>query len=280
MAQGRKLKGWRKIAASTWGEPNDPQIYGDLEVDVGPALAYIESVYEVTGIRLSLTHLVGRALAHAFAQNPDLNGRLHRGRFVPRDSIDIFYIVSAEAGQELSGVKVRDADTKSALEIAEDLRSRAARISSGDDAEFGRTKTMLATIPPWLLAGILRLSAWLTVDLDLDLSRFGLPRQAFGSAMVSSVGMFGIGHAYAPLSPYYRIPLLVLIGEAGLRPVVNDDGQVEARHMVTLSATIDHRYLDGFHAARMSRSIREYFADPSAHEPQAGDDVVEMRRSS
>ncbi len=267
MARGRKLRGWRKIAASTWDAPSDPQIYGDLEVDVGPATRFIEEARAATGVPLTLTHLVGKALAHAFAQNPDLNGRLYRGRHVPRETIDIFFIVSAEDGRELSGVKVERADHKPVLAIAEELRARTARIHAGDDAEFGRTKTMLAAIPPWLLSGILRLSAWLTADRDLDLSAIGLPRQAFGSAMVSSVGMFGIGHAYAPLSPYYRIPLLVLVGEATKRPVVVEGDHVEARAMVTLSATIDHRYLDGFHAARLSRSVREYFADPAAFEP-------------
>jgi pyruvate/2-oxoglutarate dehydrogenase complex dihydrolipoamide acyltransferase (E2) component len=37
--------------------------------------------------------------------------------------------------------------------------------------------------------------------------------------------------------------------------------------MVTLSATMDHRYLDGFHAARLARSVREYLDDPKRFEP-------------
>jgi hypothetical protein len=28
-----KATGWRRVAAAVWGHPNDPQIYGDLEVD-------------------------------------------------------------------------------------------------------------------------------------------------------------------------------------------------------------------------------------------------------
>ncbi len=113
---------------------------------------------------------------------------------------------------------------------------------------------------------MLRLSAWLTVDLGLDLPRLGLRRHTFGSAMVSSVGMFGINRAYAPLSPYYRVPLLVLVGEVQSRPVAVE-GEVVVRPMLTLSATLDHRYLDGFHAARLARAIEAYCADPAAFEP-------------
>jgi pyruvate dehydrogenase E2 component (dihydrolipoamide acetyltransferase) len=37
--------------------------------------------------------------------------------------------------------------------------------------------------------------------------------------------------------------------------------------MLTLSATLDHRYIDGFHAARLSTSARAYLEDPRSFEP-------------
>lgn len=64
MGATRKLRGWRKIAASSWGRPTDPQIYGDLEVDAGGALAFIDAA-RGAGHHLTMTHLAGRALAHA-----------------------------------------------------------------------------------------------------------------------------------------------------------------------------------------------------------------------
>jgi hypothetical protein len=269
---GRRLRGWRKIAASTWGEPSDPQIYGDLELDAGPALAFIDHARR-SGVHLTLTHVVGKALAYAFGQHPDLNGRLHRGRFVQRETVDIFFIVSAEGGRELTGVKVREVDRLPAAAIAQELAARTERIHTGADAEFGKTKAMLEKLPPWALERMLRLSAWLAIDLDLPLDDLGMPRQAFGSALVSSVGMFGIRHAYAPLSPYYRVPLLVLVGEVAQKPVVRD-GEVVIRPMVNLAATIDHRYLDGFHAARLSSAVTTYLADPAAHEPGTAQNVT------
>lgn len=266
MVETRKLRGWRKIANATWTNPMDPQIYGDLEVDASAALDLIAEARRAER-RITLTHVVGKALAHAFAENPDLNGRIHRGRFIPRETIDIFFIVSAERGSELSGVKVERADTKGVVEIADELHARTQRIHQGTDEEFGKTKSLLETVPPRVLRVLLRLSAWLSVDLDLDLPKLGIRRQSFGSAMVSSVGMFGIQHAYAPLASYYRVPLLVLVGEVQRRPVATASDEVVVRPMVNLAATIDHRYLDGFHAARMARAVNAYMADPAAHEP-------------
>ena len=266
MAKKMPIKGWRKIAAGTWGSPVDPQIYGDLEIDATNVLAFIADVREAGGPKITVTHMVGKSLAHALGEHPDLNVRLYRGNFIQRETVDIFFIVSAEGGNELSGVKVLGADEKPVTDIAEELSERAGKVRAGEDVEMGKTKKVIGTTPRVLMKTAMRVSAWLTADRDLDLKKYGLPKQAFGSAMVSSVGMFGIGHAYAPLSPYYRIPFLALVGEVQKRPVVVDD-EIVVRPMFTISATMDHRYLDGFHAARLARSVKEYLADPKRFEP-------------
>jgi pyruvate dehydrogenase E2 component (dihydrolipoamide acetyltransferase) len=268
MSKRTKIKGWRKIAAAAWGPPNDPQIYGDLDVDATEILAFMERAKTEAGVSLTVTTMVGRALAKALGDHPDLNVRMYRGHFVQRETVDIFFIVSAGQGSELSGVKVERANEKSAVEIARELRDRATRIKTGEDQELGRTKKMIGSTPRRLLRTSIKVSSWLTADRDLDLKKYGLPRQAFGSAMVTSVGMFGIQHAYAPLAAYYRVPFLVLVGEVAPRPAVVA-GKVEPRPMFTLSATMDHRYIDGFHAARLANSIKGYLKDPSEFEPTA-----------
>jgi pyruvate/2-oxoglutarate dehydrogenase complex dihydrolipoamide acyltransferase (E2) component len=253
---------WRKLATATWRTPHDPQIYGDIDVDATGALAYLDAVRAASGVRVTLTHLVGRGVAHTFGRHPDLNVRLRRGRFVPRDSVDVFF-VAAIAGGDLSGVKVRDADTKDVVAIARELEARVARLRAGDDAGLGATKRLFDVLPARALAPAFRLATWLTMDRDLDLGRVGLPHAAFGSAMVTSVGMFGIQHAYAPLSPYYRIGFLALVSEVVERPVVVE-GQVVARPVLNVAATLDHRYLDGAQAGRLARTLSAYLEDPAA----------------
>ncbi len=266
MGKKTKIAGWRKIAAAAWGPPNDPQIYGDLEIDATNLLAFIEEAREVTGVGLTVTTMVGKAIAKALAENPQLNVRLYKSHFHQRDTVDIFFIVSAGGGSELSGVKVERTDEKPAIDIARELRDRAQKIKGGEDAELGKTKKMISSTPRRLLKWSIRSSAWLTSDRDMDLKKYGLPRQAFGSAMITSVGMFGIQHAYAPLATYYRIPFLILVGEVVQKPVVLD-GEIVARPILTLSATMDHRYVDGYHAAKLSRVTRDYLEDPKRFEP-------------
>jgi pyruvate/2-oxoglutarate dehydrogenase complex dihydrolipoamide acyltransferase (E2) component len=263
-ARGRKLHGWRKLAGSFWGAPNDPQFYGDLEIDAGTMLEYLRELGERTGTHVTVTHAVGRAVACGLDRVPDLRVRLAHGREYERESTDVFFIVAADGG-ELTGCKVERANEKSLAEIAQELESSRSSISSGSDETFGKAKKMLDLLPPRLLRPVMNLSAWLTSDLDLDLPALGVRRQAFGSAMITSVGMWGISRAYSPLASYYRVPVLVLVGAVTERPAVVA-GQVVARPMLTLTATFDHRYADGFQAAKFAQAVQEYCRDPAAFE--------------
>ena len=264
-ARGRKLHGWRKLAGSFWGPPNDPQFYGDLELDAGNLLEYLHHVREQTGTHVTMTHAIGRAVAHGLEEVPDLRVRLAHGREYPRETTDVFFIVAADGG-ELTGCKVERADEKSLVEIAEELGSSQRSIASGSDETFGKAKRMLQVLPPGVLRRAMNLSAWLTSDLNLDLPALGVRRQAFGSAMITSIGMWGISRAYSPLAGYYRVPLLVLVGAVTQRPVAIA-GQVVVRPMLTLTATFDHRYADGLQAARFAQAVQEYCAHPARFEP-------------
>lgn len=264
--RGQKINGWRKLARASWTPPSDPQFFGSLEIDAASMHAFCDEARDRTGAHVTMTHLVGRAVAHAMREVPEVSQRLAFGRAYPRESNDVFFIVTTDDGRELTGVKVSNADEKSAVQISEELDRRRADIDAGQDAQFGRTKRMLETVPAPLLRPAIRLSAWLTSSLNLDLPSLGLPRQAFGGAMVTSVGMWGISHAFSPLAAYYQVPVLVLVGAVEQKPVARQ-GLVTVRPVLTITATFDHRYVDGFQAARFAEALRTYCADPGRFEP-------------
>jgi pyruvate/2-oxoglutarate dehydrogenase complex dihydrolipoamide acyltransferase (E2) component len=258
-----RARGWRKIATSVWGWPKDPQVYGRMEFDAEPVLEAIRAVRERTGAHVTSTHIVTRALALAFRENPSMNTRLARGRFIPRESVDIFVIVAAGEG-DLSGVKVRQADAKTAAEIAEEMEDRVAEARAGK-GELDRAKRMMEILPPRALGVALRFSAFLTSNLHLDLGRLGMPREAFGSAMVTNVGVFGIAEGWAPLSPIYRVPMIVLVGEIERKPWAVGD-EVRVQPVLPLTATIDHRWVDGYGMAGVVETFKKYLANPLSQE--------------
>lgn len=259
-----KLTGWRRVASAMWRAPNDPQIYGSLDIDATRLLAFLERA-RAAGQHLTATHLVGKALALTLRAVPELNVRIVGTRALPRDSVDIFFITATEAGADLSGVKLRHVDRMPVLTLAHELQARATLLRSGKDRDFARSKRLMDSLPSLPLRAALRATALLTERYQLQLPRLALHRSPFGSAAITSVGMFGLQRGFAPLSWLYDVPVLLLVGEIAEQPVVIDH-QLAVRPILPISATIDHRYVDGHHLAHAVRSLRGYLEDPAAHE--------------
>jgi pyruvate dehydrogenase E2 component (dihydrolipoamide acetyltransferase) len=263
------LRGWRRLAVHTWRAPRDPSVYAVIEISMRAALAYVERLREETGVRVTVTHLVARGAALAIRQYPQLNGIVARGRIMLRKSVDVFLQVAMEGGTELSGIKIARADEKSVLEIARETEARVERLRARRDRQVERTKSILDRIPLPLLGPFMRTISYLVYDLDLDLSRFGVVKDEFGTVMVTNVGTFGLTQAHAPLVPFSRTPMVILVGEVQERPVA-EAGRVVVRPMMNLGVTFDHRFMDGYHGGAMVQRFRAYVEDPARFdEPQA-----------
>jgi pyruvate dehydrogenase E2 component (dihydrolipoamide acetyltransferase) len=257
-----KLSSWRKVAIGTWRSAGDPSVYGILDLEAGPALAFLEKLRRESGAHVTITHLVGKAVAETIRRHPAVNCILRFGRLYPRRSIDIFYQVATDdAGEDLSGMTVRQADSKSLRAIGDEMAERVRKIKAREDRSFTRMKATFGLLPGFLASAILTLSGFVMYALNLWTPLFGSPRDPFGSAMITNVGSLGLETAFAPLVPYSRVPLLIAVGAVRDSAIVRD-GQVVAAPVLRLCATFDHRLIDGVHAGHMSRTLKKIFADP------------------
>jgi pyruvate/2-oxoglutarate dehydrogenase complex dihydrolipoamide acyltransferase (E2) component len=249
---------WRRLALGTWKPPDNPTVYGTIEIDMTSALELIERLRASHGVKVTITHLVAKALAIGIADNPDGNGLIIGKRVYARDSVDIFLQVASEDGRDLSGVKIRGADRLAMHEIARQIEERAARVRAREDQEVEQSKASLARIPDRLLGPAMKLVSFLHYNLGFDLTRMGVAYDQFGSAMVTSIGSIdaGLGMALAPLVPFSHVPIVVLVNNLQRRPIAIDD-RVEIRPMMTLGCTFDHRFIDGIIGARIARSLRD-----------------------
>jgi pyruvate dehydrogenase E2 component (dihydrolipoamide acetyltransferase) len=253
----------RKLAIASWSSPSEGNIYGKLTVDATAALEYIEAVRAATGEKVTITHLVGRACAEALKEAPTLNGVIRFGSFVPHSSVDITYLVTLEGGNNLAKVKICNADQKSVAQIAMELREYALRLRAGKDDTFKKSQGPLALFPTWLLRPIVKFTGWLTAVMGINMPVFGLEAYPFGSLIITNVGVFGLDEGYAPPTPFAHVPVYVLLGAVREEPVVVD-GAVVVRKVVTLCATIDHRFIDGAQGGLLAQVIRRVMADPAS----------------
>jgi pyruvate dehydrogenase E2 component (dihydrolipoamide acetyltransferase) len=258
---------FRKIAAAMWRHPTDPTIYGSVDVDASAAVAYLAAYRARTGVKVTIGHLVALAVARAVARYPEINAKVRFwGRLERRDSVDITLQVAADEGRDLAAARIEGADRRSLREIAEEVGRQARSIRSGDDENYAKTRDLFRRLPWWAVRPVLRAADFLTNELHVHLPKQGLPRDPFGVAMVTNVGMFGIDTAFAPFTPIARCPILVLVPEVRERPWVVD-GRVVARPVLRLCATFDHRVIDGWQAGQLSRTVRDALTDPHELEP-------------
>lgn len=277
------LSGWRKAASSIWPRPNDPAIHGFIEVDAGKAVEYVHGLSQTSGVHVTLTHLVVKAVADAFHRHPECNAMIRWGRVYLRDHVDISVLVALDPkdrrrdqGADLTAALVRDADRKSLAEIASELSGGVRSVRQHHDPLLGRVRKLFRHLPPGLLKRALLVSAFLQYQLNLNLSPTRImPRDPFGSAMVTSLAIFELDGAATPIPPFISLAGIISIGAIKDKPVARQ-GQVVIRPMMTIGATIDHRVIDGFQGGRLAKVLRSIIQDPETHLGQFDDKGVRI----
>ena len=259
------VSSFRKIAIGTWRTTYDPQVYGTLELRMEEALRYIESFRALTGRHLTISHLMAKAVALALVRCPDANAILRWNRVYLRRRIGVFFqVVMADEGDtkiDLSGATIYDVEQKSLVALCDEFTAKVETVRKRQDPALEQTRKSFDAIPYFFLNAVTSVLSFLCYTLNLDLSRFGIPNDPFGSVMITNIGTLGLDSAYAPLVPYSRVPMVLALGAVRDEPVV-DEGVIKPGKVMRMHATFDHRLIDGFHAAVMSKAIREAIEHP------------------
>lgn len=259
------ISSFRRIALGTWKTAYDPSVYGTIELRMDSAMEYIAAFRKATGKRITVSHLVAKAVAVALARMPDANAILRFNKIYLRKQIGVFFQVAmddeGEGKIDLSGATLYDVQNKTVAEVIDEFEQKVQSVKKRKDPALEGTRSALRKIPTALMNSTLTALSFLNYTLNLDLTAFGVPRDAFGSVMITNIGSIGLDQAYVPLVPYSRVPILLALGAVRDQPVV-DNGQVVAAKVMKVNATFDHRFIDGLHAAIMSRVLHQHMEKP------------------
>jgi pyruvate dehydrogenase E2 component (dihydrolipoamide acetyltransferase) len=268
LVRKRRISAFRKIAIGTWRTVGDPSVYGTIELRMDRALEYLAAFNAKTGKRATVTHLVGKAAAAALRATPEANAILRFDRLYLREDVGVFFQVAMTDGGpdaiDLSGLVIHDVDKKSLVELCDEFRERVELVRVRRDRSFERTRQTMKRVPAALLRASLRVLSFFAYTLNLNPTILGVPRDAFGSIMITNIGSLGLDIAYPPLVPYSRVPILLAIGAIRDAPVA-EGNRVVVGKMMNVSVTFDHRFIDGVHAAGMAKLLREWFERPFEH---------------
>jgi pyruvate/2-oxoglutarate dehydrogenase complex dihydrolipoamide acyltransferase (E2) component len=262
------VSSFRKIAIGTWRTAYDPSVYGTMELRMDEAVRYIAAFREKTGKKLTVSHMIAKAAAMVLKECPDANAILRWNRVYLRKRIGVFFqVVMTDEGAhkvDLSGATLYDVEGKSLVEIFDEFSAKVEAVRARKDPALEKTRNTFLGIPYFALGPILRLISFLSYTLNIDLRRFGIPQDPFGSIMITNIGSLGLDTAYVPLVPYSRVPILIATGAVKEVPVV-EQGKLVPAKIMRVNATFDHRFIDGFHASVMSRVLRQWIEHPFEH---------------
>jgi pyruvate dehydrogenase E2 component (dihydrolipoamide acetyltransferase) len=254
----------RRMTIATWKPPREGIIHGVLTLDATAVLDYIERAREATGAKVTMTSFVGAAAGRALAQEPTLNGYIAWGKYYAYDDVNLSFLVQVDGGKQLAQVLVKNIDRLTPAQVAEKLQAGAGHVRSGRDENFKKSAEISSKLPTWALRRVFSLAGFMTTSVGKPFG--GQPPYPFGSAIITSVGMLGVDEAFVPPTPFARVPLYVAVG--AIRDMVFPiNGTPEVRKGITIVATVDHRFVDGFQAATVSRSFRKAFEEPDTLGP-------------
>jgi pyruvate dehydrogenase E2 component (dihydrolipoamide acetyltransferase) len=230
-----------------------------MAIDATAVLAYCAEQRAEAGVPVSPGAVVGLAFQRAVAEVPEFHARVVFGRIVPFPSYDVAFAVDIDGGDDLAPTKVMAADTKTVAEVSAELAAGAERLRARADRDFRTTNGIARSLPWFLLRPVIALASLLNGGIGIR--AFGQPGHPLGSLFVTNIGSFGLDEGYVAPVPAARVPLYVCIGAVAPAAMVVD-GDVVARPQIVITATADHRLVDGAHAAKLARIVRGLLAAP------------------
>ncbi|RAP32734.1 hypothetical protein DID77_04180 [Candidatus Marinamargulisbacteria bacterium SCGC AG-439-L15] len=253
----------RKLALGSWRSPRDPSIYTELEMDYAPIKEYLDKHQKKGGNKLKLYHVIAKIVGVCLHQYPELNCGLLRGGMYQRDLVRVFFptFIRGARGVSLLGTSIDSPQDLSISEISQQDYLKQQCLKKSTDRPFNRVYYLLKYCPVWMMRFIVASFDFLFYGLNINASLFGLPRDRFGSVMISPVGTLGLENAMLALYPFSRCPLMISVGKPYQKIVLKGES-VQSITVFKLGFTGDHRYFDGYEVARGLKLFKRLCAKP------------------
>ena len=269
-----------------WWMAETPYVTASISIDFSTALAYLERLNR-SQPRVSIQHLFSAAVARAYTEHPVANQRIVGGRIYQAPNVGIAMPVDllGRKGEQIKGevtmMALRKVETLSLRRIAELTRRQV-----GAEREGKSTDPLVDTM--WKLAqgtpGPLQRLTWRSVGrmAHVGLLRRFVWKQAPittavtnpGSTYEGSVKVLFRGASIQPPSKFLHIGSLWGLSGIQQEAVVMDDGSIEARPMLPITFTWDHRLFDGVMASRVIRALVVALENPEDSFGVDGEKVI------
>jgi pyruvate/2-oxoglutarate dehydrogenase complex dihydrolipoamide acyltransferase (E2) component len=277
LGRPKRLNATRRALMWWFGTPQHAHQNASASFDVGQALAYLDGLNAARGEqpKVSLTHLLGAAIARTLVDHPLANARIVGWRMYQPEHVGIAMPVSlvgfdgAKRG-ELSMAVVPAVERLSLRQLAQRTTRAVSGERSGTGANpvveaifglAGRAPMTLVRPALGVLAGSLkhRLPAalfWSQAPITTALTN---PGPAIGTIPG------GLARGLALSLPARGLSVTTIWGMAAIQDEVRSwQGEICVRPCLPLMLCFDHRAVDGILGGRLMARVGEILLDPAA----------------
>jgi pyruvate dehydrogenase E2 component (dihydrolipoamide acetyltransferase) len=256
-----KLSPWRKISLGSWRPNGASSIFVKETLDLENFQA-IKKRLSQTDESISFNAYFANALGKTLIENQRINSMIRLGRIYPRKDVSMFFHVLRQKNlDDLSGVKIEFDNNTDIASLESQFKTKISECKK-EDKNFVAVKNVYKFIPSILSKTFLDITSFLTYTLNLNLKFLGVPKDSFGSIMVTNVSSLGLELAFTPIAPYTKIPVVIAVGTPSDRCVVKN-GQMCISKQLDLGIHFDHRLIDGAQISDFLNSLRKYLYEPT-----------------
>lgn len=242
------------------------------------AMAYVKKLNEEQkDVHITMTHIVTQGAAWGLYKMRRDVGRLPWGTFKSSEKIGVTVLVDFDGGKDLVPVTIWDAHKMTIFEIAKYVTDKVQRVKKGKDERHNKSTATASFIPSFIAQPALYVLPYIAANLGISLNFMGVRSDTFGHIVVTNVGPMGYTSAFAPLCPPLQQMALICTGTIQKRPIVKEDGKIEAANMMTTIATGDHRFGDAAIMVPYFRTFRGFIEDPENFDEKQWKDVPHWR---
>jgi len=239
---------WRKNSVSNWKIKNDSSTYVSHSLNVKNLISF--SSKNNFSPFITFTKIISQALK----ETPEANVILKGSKVFYRRTQNVFiHVTEDKLNEELSGYVIYDATNKSYEELDRETKESLQKIKSGISF-FAPSQNLSRFIPRFMIRTLLKVSEFFFYRLNLNLFPSFIPKDCFGSILISNVGSIGLENAFIPLVTHSGAHLALAFGKIQDKVMLIDNTPQNISH-VTLGFTFDHRVMDGHHLSQLINNI-------------------------
>jgi len=251
---------WRKMAAAIFQRPVDGKLSGFHDADLSKVKIALKE-WNAEGHRVTILHFLMCVMSRVLHYHvPELNCYAQWGGIKKRPDVSISTAVMIN-DRDLTTLTIRSAATKTILELSKETNDYVKKRRSGQDDAALAKRNVLSRVPWPFRSWLFQFMRWFVYEFGGKIPGTGFSTDMFGSLLITNIGSLGLQYGIPALMPASNLSFVLAMGKIYEKPVVID-GEIAIRTVLPLSATFDHRVVDGAHVGRMVAAVVYYFENP------------------